>query len=199
MQLPKLTFKNLLTSQRTKDCFEIVPLQNSELTQRCCILKTSRTYLIEKVNICHWSITSISSTIQATSTLWWKRSKNHDTYWNHWYCHRLSLDNSLLPLFLITMVFAPDYAIHPGVSLEEAMQDRNLTPHALAVMSWISEKEIVSIVKGKSSITPAIADALWKSLWIEPYIRINLQEFYEETLARIASQKRINNIASSVA
>ncbi len=97
------------------------------------------------------------------------------------------------------MVFAPDYAVHPGLSLEEAMEDRDLTPQALASISWIPENEIVSILQGKSPITPAIADALDQSLWIEAYFRNNLQKFYEETLARISSQKHASKIGSTVA
>lgn len=96
------------------------------------------------------------------------------------------------------MVFAPDYAIHPGLSLEEAMEDRDLTPQALALTSWISEQEIISILQGKSSITPAVADALEKSLWIQAYLRNNLQKFYEETLARIAAKKHMSKITSPV-
>lgn len=91
------------------------------------------------------------------------------------------------------MIYAPNFAVHPGESLAEALDDRHMTQSELAVRTWISEKHINQIINGKAPITPETAMKLDTVLSISSDFWNNLQKNYEETLARLEADKMIES------
>ena len=89
------------------------------------------------------------------------------------------------------MSFTPDYVIHPGESLLEALTDRSMTQSELSARTWLTEKHINQIINSKSPITPDTAILLQNALGISMTFWNNLQKNYDETLARLEAEQRI--------
>lgn len=91
------------------------------------------------------------------------------------------------------MIYAPDFLVHPGESLAEALNDRHMTQGELAIRTWISEKHINQIINGKAPITPETAMKLDTVLSIPSEFWNNLQKNYDETFARLEADKTIES------
>lgn len=91
------------------------------------------------------------------------------------------------------MIYTPDFLIHPGESLAEALNDRHMTQWELSIRTGISEKHINQIINGKAPITPETAIKLDTVLSISSEFWNNLQKNYEETLARLEADRTIEN------
>ena len=89
------------------------------------------------------------------------------------------------------MSFTPDYVIHPGESLLEALTDRSRAQSELSIRTWLTEKHINQIINWKSPITPDTAILLQNALGISMTFWNNLQKSYDETLARLEAEQRI--------
>lgn len=89
--------------------------------------------------------------------------------------------------------YLPDYAVHPGVTLEEALAERGMTQAQLALRMGRSPKEINEIVHGKIGITADTALVLERVLGIPAGFWIRLNANFREFEAR---QKAISNNTS---
>ena len=72
-----------------------------------------------------------------------------------------------------------DYAIHPGETLYELLEDRNMSQKQLASRVGFSPKQISEIVNGKASITAKLANALETVFGVSAQYWLNLQNNYE--------------------
>nr|VFK32999.1 MAG: addiction module antidote protein, HigA family [Candidatus Kentron sp. MB]VFK35895.1 MAG: addiction module antidote protein, HigA family [Candidatus Kentron sp. MB]VFK77540.1 MAG: addiction module antidote protein, HigA family [Candidatus Kentron sp. MB] len=87
--------------------------------------------------------------------------------------------------------YQPDFAIHPGEHLEEALETSKMTQSELATRLGIHKKTINEIIKGKASITSEVALRLGKVFHYPAHLWNNLQRNHDETIARLAEQQRL--------
>ena len=83
-----------------------------------------------------------------------------------------------------------DLAIHPGVTLAEELEAREMTQKALAEAMARPVQVVNEIVHGKKAITAETALQLERVLDISARFWMNLQMDYDLTVARLAGQKR---------
>ena len=57
-----------------------------------------------------------------------------------------------------TIGLSREYIIHPGESLAEAIIDRGMSQHDLAVRTGMTEKHISTVIAGQKNISPAFAN-----------------------------------------
>ena len=88
--------------------------------------------------------------------------------------------------------FQPDYAVSPGEVLAAELELREMTQQELAKRTGLTPKHIVSIVKAKSAITPETAIKLERALGMPVQYWLNLESQYQEVLARVEEEKKLN-------
>lgn len=80
--------------------------------------------------------------------------------------------------------FEPDYAIHPGVTIEETLATLGITQHKLAKRMGRPKQAVCDIINGKKAITPETALQLERVLGV-PASFWNIREAqYRDALAR---------------
>ncbi len=84
-------------------------------------------------------------------------------------------------------------AIHPGETLREFLDGQSMAQSELASRTGLAKKTINEIVKGKNPITHDTAQKLSMVLGASASFWSNLQRGYDETLARLAMEKRIES------
>lgn len=87
--------------------------------------------------------------------------------------------------------YRPDYAVAPGEVLSDELELRGMTQHELARRTGLTPKHIVSLVKAKSAITPETAIKLERALGMPAEYWLNLESQYQEALARIEEESRL--------
>lgn len=87
--------------------------------------------------------------------------------------------------------YEPDYAIHPGETLREKLEELRMTPKEFAVRTGKPVKTISEILNGKSSITFEMAVLFEKVLKIPANFWIKKQANYNEFVAREKHKKEI--------
>ncbi len=87
--------------------------------------------------------------------------------------------------------FRPDYAVHPGETLAEILEERDMSQSELAERMGRPKKAINEIVKGKAAITEDTAIQLERVLGVPAYFWLNLQTIYREAIARMAERSRL--------
>ncbi len=81
-------------------------------------------------------------------------------------------------------------AIPPGESLIEEIECRNITVAELAAALGLTDAALLEIFRGERAVTPEIAAGLEQVLdGIPADFWINLEQDYQETLARIAAKQ----------
>ena len=83
-----------------------------------------------------------------------------------------------------------DLAIHPGVTLAEELEAREMTQKALAEAMDRPVQVVNEIINGKKAITAETALQLERVLDIPARFWMNLQTDYDLTVARLAGRKR---------
>lgn len=83
-----------------------------------------------------------------------------------------------------------DLAIHPGVTLAEEIEARDVTQKALAEAMGRPVQTVNEIVNSKKAITAETALQLERVLDVPARFWMNLQTDYDLTLARLAGPKR---------
>jgi addiction module HigA family antidote len=78
----------------------------------------------------------------------------------------------------------PDWALAPGETLLEALNDREMTQSELAQRLGRPLKTVNEIIKGKAAITPETAIQLERALGISARFWSNLEGQYRDTMAR---------------
>ena len=86
---------------------------------------------------------------------------------------------------------SPDLIIHPGETLTEILEDRDMSQKELAIRTGMTEKHISTIVKGQKNISVAFAKKLEYALGIDASFWINLQANYDRELLEF---EEVNNI-----
>lgn len=84
-----------------------------------------------------------------------------------------------------------DYIIHPGETLAEVIEDREMTQRELAVRTGMTEKHISTVIHGQKNISAAFAKKLEYALGIEASFWMNLQANYDRELLDF---EEVNNI-----
>jgi HTH-type transcriptional regulator / antitoxin HigA len=87
--------------------------------------------------------------------------------------------------------YRPTTVTHPGVTLEETLEELGMGPKEFAVRSGKPEKTITAILKGESSITPDMAVQFEAVLHIPAHFWLNRQRAYDEALSRSKSKSQL--------
>lgn len=88
---------------------------------------------------------------------------------------------------------SPDLIIHPGETLAEILEDRDMSQKELAVRTGMTEKHISTVVKGQKRISVAFAKKLEYALGIDASFWINIQANCDRELLEF---EEVNNIRS---
>lgn len=84
-----------------------------------------------------------------------------------------------------------DLIVHPGETLKEVLQDKNMTGEELALRTGFSPKHISKVLNGKQSISSKFANRLEYALGIKATFWINLQGLYDEEMLEIEKANQI--------
>ncbi len=87
--------------------------------------------------------------------------------------------------------FKPDYAVPPGETLRETLEAIGMSQAELAERMGRPKKTINEIIKGKVALTSETSLQLERVLGIPSGFWNNLERNYQETLARVGEQKRL--------
>lgn len=86
-----------------------------------------------------------------------------------------------------------DLIVHPGETIKEVIEDRNMTQEELAIRTGYSAKHVSEVISGKKSISSRFANSLEYALNIPMEFWINLQGIYDKEVCEL---ENINNISS---
>lgn len=75
-----------------------------------------------------------------------------------------------------------EYIIHPGMTLNEVLEDRKISQEQLAIRTDFSRKYISNIINGQMNISVELAEKLECILKIEKDFWMNLQEIYDREM-----------------
>lgn len=87
--------------------------------------------------------------------------------------------------------YEPDYAVPPGETLEEIIEEKGMDQKELAVRLEMSAKTINQIIHGKAPITHETAIGLERVTGVPASFWLNREAIYRERLARIEDSKRL--------
>ena len=89
--------------------------------------------------------------------------------------------------------FTPDYTIHPGEILGEALQARSISQTELASRCGLSDKHVSQIINGKASITSETALMFEQVLGVHASLWMNLESNHRLHLARREELRRLTS------
>ncbi len=78
----------------------------------------------------------------------------------------------------------PEYIIHPGVTLREVLEERNISQSELAHRTGVTEAHISKILSGQKAISVILAQKLEYALGLDATFWVNLQSQYECELSQ---------------
>ncbi|MFI3236667.1 MAG: HigA family addiction module antitoxin [Lachnospiraceae bacterium] len=81
-----------------------------------------------------------------------------------------------------TIGLSREFIIHPGETLQEILEEREMSQKELAVRTGVTEKHISTIINGSKPISVAFAKKLEYALGFESLFWINLQSLYDREL-----------------
>ena len=85
--------------------------------------------------------------------------------------------------------YEPDYAVPPGATLIEALEEAGLTQAELACRAELSPKHVNRLAKGHAALTPAVAVKLERVLGIPSQFWNAREANYKARLARLAERQ----------
>src|SRR5262245_21899858 len=88
-----------------------------------------------------------------------------------------------------TTLFQPDYAIHPGETLEETLEEIGMSQAELAQRMGRPLQMISEIIQGKKAITAETALQLERATGVPATFWDSSQRNYEATLARLEEER----------
>lgn len=88
-----------------------------------------------------------------------------------------------------TVGLSRDFIIHPGETLVEIIEDREMTQRELAIRTGMTEKHISTVIHGQKGISATFAKKLEYALGIEASFWMNLQSNYERELLEFEELK----------
>lgn len=86
-----------------------------------------------------------------------------------------------------------DFIIHPGETLKEMLDDRDMSQRELAIRTSVKEPHISNIVRGKKPLSVSFAKKLEYVFGVDASFWISLQSNYDKELA---DYKEINEIST---
>lgn len=87
--------------------------------------------------------------------------------------------------------FAPDYAVPPGETLVELLEERNMSQAELARRTDLSAKHVNQIAKGHAPISNDVALRFERVTGVPAHLWLNLENRYQERLARLADDRAL--------
>ncbi len=91
------------------------------------------------------------------------------------------------------LTFSPDYAVPPGETLREVLDELGMTQAELAERTGRPSKTISQIVNGKKAITPKTAIEFERALGVPARFWMSREANYQTTKARLAEGQRLLN------
>ena len=85
-----------------------------------------------------------------------------------------------------------DLIVHPGETIREIIEDKNMSQEELAIRTNYSAKHISEVLRGKKGISSKFANALEYALGISTEFWINLQGIYDKEIIEL---EKINEIS----
>ena len=87
--------------------------------------------------------------------------------------------------------YLPDHSVPPGEVLAYELELRGMTRRELAGRTGLSEKHIISVLKGKGTtiINPETAIKLGRALGMPVDYWLNVEANYQQTRARLTGQE----------
>jgi len=89
--------------------------------------------------------------------------------------------------------YYPETVTHPGVILEEALEEKGMGSKEFSVRTGKPEQTISKILQEKGNITPEMAVLFEKVLQIPASFWIESQRRYDECIARHSFEEEVNN------
>ena len=86
---------------------------------------------------------------------------------------------------------SPDLVIHPGETISDILEDRNLTQKELAKRAGVSEPFLSDVIHGKKDISKALAMGLEYALGVPSSFWLNLQANYDAELLSLQEEETI--------
>ncbi len=86
-----------------------------------------------------------------------------------------------------------DFVIHPGETIKEILEDRNMNQEELAIRTSFSPKHISEVLRGKKGISSKFALSLEYVFNIPASFWINLQGIYDKEILELEKQNNIKN------
>lgn len=87
-----------------------------------------------------------------------------------------------------------DLIVHPGETIREVIEDKNMSQEELAIRTGYSAKHISEVLSGKKGISSKFANALEYALGISTGYWINLQGIYDKEIIEL---EKINEISKN--
>lgn len=92
-----------------------------------------------------------------------------------------------------------DFIIHPGETIKEFLEARNMTQEELAIRTGFSAKHISEVVNGKKDISPAFAKSLEYVFGTPMSFWVNLQGIYDREMLEYNEQQEIDDVEIGIA
>ena len=85
-----------------------------------------------------------------------------------------------------------DFIIHPGETIKEVLEEKNMNQEELAIRTGFSPKHISEVVNGKKGISPSFAKSLEYVFGMPASFWINLQGIYDKEMLEYKEQEEID-------
>lgn len=85
-----------------------------------------------------------------------------------------------------------DFIIHPGETIKEVLEERQMSQEELAIRTGFSPKHISEVVNGKKGISPSFAKSLEYVFGMPSSFWINLQGIYDKEILEYKEQQEID-------
>lgn len=84
-----------------------------------------------------------------------------------------------------------DFIIHPGETIKEALEERNMSQEELSIRTGFSAKHVSEVVNGKKGISAQFARALEYAFDVPMEFWINLQGLYDKEILEFKAREEI--------
>ncbi len=99
--------------------------------------------------------------------------------------------NAIKKLNRTTYEYTPDYAVAPGETLREVIENLSMSQKELATRTGLTEQTIIRIIKGVQPITFETANKLEMVTGVSARMWNNLEMQYQEQLSKIRQAKEL--------
>lgn len=89
--------------------------------------------------------------------------------------------------------FRPNWAVHPGESIADALEEQGISQKEAAERLQVSKKFVNDLIRGRASVSAETATALSRVVGSSPEFWIRLQAHYDLEVARLAEEHRLES------